>query len=257
MAIEENDYVLILAPDDKTFLLQVSVEKKLSTHLGMLSISDVIGKNYGDKIVSGLGNEFYLLQPTTWDKMMKINRQTQIIYPKDAAIILLKTGLAEGMRVIECGTGSGALTIALANTVKPGGKVFTYEKRDQFREIATKNVEIAGLSDYVEFKSGDARDGFDVSGIDVAVIDLPSPWDGVASAAKSLKGAGRIASISPTFNQVEENYKHLEQSGFIYLETVEVLVRNILVREGKTRPTQRMISHTGFLTFGRKINKDS
>ena len=120
-----------------------------------------------------------------------------------------------------------------------------------------KNVETAGLSDYVEFKSGDARDGFAESDVDVAVIDLPSPWDGVPAAAKSLKGGGRIASLSPTFNQVEENYKHLGDNGFIYLETVEVLVRNLLVREGKTRPTQRMISHTGFLTFGRKINKDS
>jgi len=102
-----------------------------------------------------------------------------------------------------------------------------------------------------------ARDGFAESDVDVAVIDLPSPWDGVLAAAKSLKGGGRIASLSPTFNQVEENYKHLGDNGFIYLETVEVLVRNLLVREGKTRPTQRMISHTGFLTFGRKINKDS
>ena len=257
MTIKYGDYVLILAPDDKTFLIQVSEEKKLSTHLGMLNIYDVIGKNYGDKISSQLGNEFYLLEATTWDKMMKIHRQTQIIYPKDASIILLKTGLTAGMTVVECGTGSGSQTIALASTVKPGGKVFTYEKRDEFREIAMKNVETAGLSDYVEFKSGDARDGFAESDVDVAVIDLPSPWDGVPAAAKSLKGGGRIASLSPTFNQVEENYKHLGDNGFIYLETVEVLVRNLLVREGKTRPTQRMISHTGFLTFGRKINKDS
>ncbi|NIP39098.1 MAG: tRNA (adenine-N1)-methyltransferase [Candidatus Dadabacteria bacterium] len=255
MPIQENDYVLILAPDDKTFLSQVSSEKKLSTHLGMLNIADVIGKNYGDKIVSGLGNEFYLLEPTTWDKMMKIKRLTQIIYPKDASIIIQKTGLGEGMRVVETGTGSGSMTIALANAVKPGGKVYTYEKRDQFRENAMKNLQTAGLSEYVEFNAGDAREGFLQTDVDVALIDLPSPWDGVPAAAKALKGGGRIASLSPTFNQVEENYKHLEEHGFIYLETVEVLVRNILVREGKTRPTQRMISHTGYLTFGRKINK--
>ena len=159
MTIKENDYVLILAPDDKTFLRQVSTEKQLSTHLGMLNIADIIGKNYGDKIVSGLGTEFYLLEPTTWDKMMKVKRNTQIIYPKDAAIILQKTGLGEGMTVVESGTGSGSMTIALANAVKPGGRVYTYEKRDEFRKIAMKNVETAGLSDYVEFKAGDARDG--------------------------------------------------------------------------------------------------
>lgn len=255
MPIKENDYVLILAPDDKTFLSQVSAQKKLSTHLGMLDIGDAIGKNYGDKIVSGLGNEFYILEPTTWDKMMKIKRLTQIIYPKDASIIIQKTGLGEGMRVVESGTGSGSMTIALANAVKPGGRVYTYEKRDRFAENAKKNVESAGLSDYVEFKSGDATEGFSETDVDVALIDLPSPWDGVASASKALKGGGRIASLSPTFNQVEENYKHLEEHGFTYLETVEVFVRNIVVRQGKTRPTQRMISHTGYLTFGRKINR--
>ncbi|NIS09254.1 MAG: tRNA (adenine-N1)-methyltransferase [Candidatus Dadabacteria bacterium] len=255
MTIKEGDYVLILAPDDKTFLRKVNAEKQLSTHLGMINIEDIIGKNYGDKIVSGLGNEFYLLEPTTWDKMMKVGRQTQIIYPKDASIIILKTGLSEGMRVVESGTGSGSMTIALANTVKPGGKVYTYEKRDQFRENAMKNVEMAGLSEYVEFNAGDARDGFNETDVDVTLIDLPSPWDGVPAAAKALRGGGRIASLSPTFNQIEENYKYLEEHGFTYLETVEVLVRNILVRAGKTRPSQRMISHTGFLTFGRKINK--
>lgn len=254
MTIKENDFVLILAPDDKTFLTKVEPGRQFSTHLGMLNIGDVIGRSYGDKITSGLGNEFYLLEPTTWDKTMKIKRHTQIIYPKDASIIIQKTGLGQGMRVVESGTGSGSMTIVLANTVRPGGMVYTYEKRDEFRENAMKNLEMAGLSQYVEFKSGDARDGFAETDVDVAIIDLPSPWYGVPAAAAALRGGGRIASLSPTFNQVEENYKHLEENGFIYLETMEVLLRHIVVREGKTRPTQRMISHTGFLTFGRKVN---
>jgi tRNA (adenine57-N1/adenine58-N1)-methyltransferase catalytic subunit len=254
MPISEGDHILLLGPDEKTFFTEANLDKKLSTHLGVLNIGDAIGREFGDKIISQLDKEFYILEPTTWDKMMKINRQTQIIYPKDAAIILLKTGLGEGMRVVESGTGSGAMTIALANAVKPGGMIYTYEKREGFVSVARKNVKEAGLSKFVEFKQSDARDGFAEKNIDVVVIDLPSPWDGVKAASESLKGGGRIASLSPTYNQVEENYRYLTDNGFLYLETIELLMRHIMIRQGKTRPTQTMVSHTGFVTFGRKVH---
>jgi len=256
MVIKEGDLILILAPDDKTFMVEAGEDKKLSTHLGILNIADALGKNYGDKIISSLNNIFYILEPTTWDKIMKINRQTQIIYPKDAAIILLKTGLSAGMKVVESGTGSGAMTIALASAVQPDGMVYTYEKRQDFISIAMKNIKDAGLFKNVEFKKGDARNGFSERDADVAVIDLPSPWDGVKAAYESLRGGGRIASLSPTYNQVEENYKYLEEKGFRYLETVEILMRHIVVRQGKTRPSQTMVSHTGFVTFGRKVHNN-
>lgn len=257
MAINKGDRILILAPDDKTFYVEAGTACRLSTHLGIIDVSDAIGKNYGDKIISTLNNTFFLLEPTTWDKMMNINRQTQIIYPKDAGIIILKTGLGAGMRVVETGTGSGAMTIALANAVKPDGMVYTYEKRTNFISIAMNNLKEAGLFNYVEFRKGDARDGFAESDVDVVLIDLPSPWEGVSAAYDALRGSGIIASLSPTFNQVEENYEHLYQTGFRYLETVEILMRHILVRRGKTRPSQTMVSHTGFVTFGRKVDNDS
>ena len=84
------------------------------------------------------------------------------------------------------------------------------------------------------------------------MLDLPSPWDGIPAAARALRGGGRIASLSPTYNQIEKAAGVLESHGFVFMETVEVLVRNIRVAYGKTRPEERMVSHTGFLTFGRK-----
>lgn len=252
MNIKNGDTVLIYTPDKKTYLVTVEEGKRMSTHLGELTLGDAVGLEYGSAIYSNLKHPFLVLEPTLEDRMMKVKRFTQIIYPKDAAIIIMKTGIKSGMRVIECGAGSGSLTIALANAVAPGGKVYTYDRSERFLENAKRNVEAAGFGDIVEFKLREAGDGFDETGIDVVALDLPSPWDGIPAAAEALRGGGRIASLSPTYNQVEKASGILDSHGFVFLQTVEVLVRHIRVAYGKTRPEERMVSHTGFLTFGRK-----
>ncbi|MCC6713387.1 MAG: tRNA (adenine-N1)-methyltransferase [Candidatus Dadabacteria bacterium] len=252
MNIKNGDTVLIYTPDKKTYLVTVEEGKRMSTHLGELALGDAIGLEYGSAIYSSLKHPFLVLEPTLEDRMMKVKRFTQIIYPKDAAIIIMKTGIKPGMRVIECGAGSGSLTIALANAVAPGGRVYTYDRSERFLENAKRNVEAAGYGDVVELKLREAGDGFDETGVDVVVLDLPSPWDGIPAAARALRGGGRIASLSPTYNQVEKAAGILDSHGFVFLQTVEVLVRHIRVAYGKTRPEERMVSHTGFLTFGRK-----
>lgn len=255
MEIKRGDYVLILSPDEKTFLVTVEQGKRMGTHLGELHLGEAIGQEYGGTIYSNLKHQFVLLEPTLEDRMMKVRRLTQIIYPKDAGLILLKTGIKPGMRVIECGAGSGALTIALANAVAPGGRVYTYDRSDRFLENARHNVENAGYGEFVEFKMREVWEGFDETDVDVVVLDLPSPWEGIPAAARSLRGGGRIASLSPTYNQVESCVEKLTEEGFVFLDTIEVLVRHIRVSTGKTRPYARMVSHTGFLTFGRKALK--
>ncbi len=250
--IKSGDQVLIMSPDEKTFLVTVTQDKNMGTHKGELALGDAIGKSFGETIYSNLEHPFLLLEPTLEDKMMKVKRHTQIIYPKDAAYMILKTGIESGMRVVECGAGSGSLTMALANAVAPNGMVYTYDVREKHLENAKINIENAGYSDYVEFKLRQAQEGFDEEGVDVVILDLPSPWDGIASAAKALRGGGRIASLSPTYNQVEKCVENLEKNGFVYIETLELLLRYMQVSAGKTRPVDRMVSHTGFLTFGRK-----
>jgi tRNA (adenine57-N1/adenine58-N1)-methyltransferase len=252
MKIKSGDCVLLLSPDNKTFLVDIREGKVFSTHLGNLNLGDAIGKGYGEVIHTQLGKQFFVLDPTLEDRMMKAKRLTQIIYPKDAALILLKTGIRPGFRVIECGVGSGVLTMALSNAVFPDGRIYSYDRREDLLDNAKRNVTEAGFGALVEFKLRDAKDGFDETDVDVVILDLPSPWEGVSSAAGSMRGGGRIASLSPTFNQVEKTVESLTNKGFINLETLEVLVRKFLVRSGKTRPFERMVSHTGFLTFGRK-----
>jgi len=250
--LEAGDSVLLLSPDKKTYLISLSETGVLGTHLGEVRHREIIGKSYGEGIDSSLGKTFIILEPTLEDRMMKVKRLTQIIYPKDMALIILKTGLQSGMRVVECGGGSGASTIILANAVAPTGKVYVYDREEKFLENARLNVRKVGLDHLAEFKVRDVALGFDEEEVDVVLLDLPSPWEGVPAAARALRGGGRLASISPTYNQVEKMVTALEQEGFVLIETVEVLLRHILVRSGKTRPFERMVSHTGFLTFARK-----
>ena len=141
MKIQHNDLVLLLAPDNKTYLLRVELEKEFHTNNGILKLDDAIGKEFGDSLVSTLDNTFLILEPTIEDRMMKVKRQTQIIYPKDASMILLKASIGAGSRVIETGLGSGALSIVLANAVAPNGKLYTYERRKEFIKNARKNIE--------------------------------------------------------------------------------------------------------------------
>jgi tRNA (adenine57-N1/adenine58-N1)-methyltransferase catalytic subunit len=250
--IQPDDQVLLCSPDRKTYLISVVAGSAFSTHHGQLQHDEMIGKPYGEVIYSSMGRPYFLLEPTLEDRMMKVKRMTQIIYPKDAGFILMKTGVGSGMRVVECGAGSGSSTLALANAVAPSGRVYVYDRDERFLRNAQANIERAGFGELVEFKVGEAASGFDEEDVDVVLLDLPSPWEGIAGAVRALRGGGRLASLSPTYNQIERMAEALDAAGFVMIETVELLLRHILARRGKTRPFERMISHTGFLTFARK-----
>ncbi len=250
--LKRGDIVLLYSPDRKTYLISLIDDGRLGTHAGEIRHAEVLGKRYGEIVHSSTGRPFVILEPTLEDRMMKVQRLTQIIYPKDAGLILIKTGLHSGMRVIECGVGSGAATLCLATAVAPTGRVYAYDREERFLALARANVERAGLAHLVEFKARDVAEGFDEEEVDVVLLDLPSPWEGVPAARRALRGGGRLASLSPTFNQVERMVAVLDAEGFVMIETVEVLLRHLLVRPGKTRPFERMIGHTGFLTFARR-----
>ncbi len=255
--IQPGDAILLYSPDRKTYLINAVAGTAFSTHHGQLYHDDMIGKEYGEMVHSSTGRPYVLLEPTLEDRMMKVKRLTQIIYPKDAALILMKTGVTSGMRVVECGAGSGSSTLALASAVAPDGRITVYDRDERFLKNAQANIERAGYGATVEYKVRDIAEGFDEEGVDVVLLDLPSPWEGVEAAARALQGGGRLASISPTYNQVERMTEALDAAGFVMIESVELLLRHILARRGKTRPFERMISHTGFLTFARKAVRRS
>ncbi len=251
--IEEGKYVLLYLDQRGKWLVKVSKGREFHTHKGVVSLGDLVGRPYGCSIFSNLGERFFALKPTIYDLIMKAERPTQIMYPKDIGLELLRLGVGPGKRVVEIGTGSGSLTMALANAVRPGGMVFTYETRKEFVEIAKRNLSKAGLLDYVTFKEADAKAGLEERDVDAVAVDIGDPWEVVPLAEEALVGGGCIAIFCPTINQVERVVASLAEGRFADIETYECLLREILVRPGKTRPATRMIGHTGYLTFARRI----
>ena len=250
--IKQGDLIFLYHDEKRNFLIKVE-EKTLHTDKGFLKVHSFIGKKFGEKVETNLGIHFYILRPYLYEMIMKVRRKTQIMYPKDIGMILTRGNIFPGAKVIESGIGSGGLTTALANFVRPTGRVYSYERNEEFLNNAKKNLEKNGLSEWVEFKHQEITDEFDEKDADFIMIDIGSPWDLIDAAYKSLKGGSRLATICPTFEQLTRTVFTLEEKGFINIETMEILLRKILVRRGKTRPEQRMPSHTGWLVFATKI----
>ena len=253
--IREGEDVLLYLDRKRTYLVRVEKGKSFHTHKGFLQLDDLIGKEYGTRITSSMGIEFLVLKPTLQDYIFKVQRKTQISYPKDIALILIFSGVGPGSRVVEAGTGTGALTSALAFYVKPTGRVYSYEIRREFMEMALKNLKRVGVSDYVELKNKDITEGIDETEVDAVILDMATPWLVVPHAYSALKGSGVLVSFSPTIDQLVKTVEALEEKGFVDIETVESLMRGMQIERGKTRPQTLMTGHTGYITFARKAFK--
>ena len=130
--VEENDFVLFYLSPKKKWLVQVVMEKQIHTHAGFIEPKDVIGKEYGQKILTNTNKEIYLLYPKLNDFILKSKRATQILYPKDMSIIVGWTNLCSGKNVIEAGTGSGSLSCFIANLIRPSGHLYSYDNREVY-----------------------------------------------------------------------------------------------------------------------------
>jgi len=253
--ISEGEDIFLYLDRKRTYLVRVEAEKSFHTHKGYIQLGDLIGKEYGTRIASSMGIEFVALKPTLRDHIFKTSRRTQISYPKDISLIILYSGIGPGSRVVEAGTGTGALTSAIAHYIKPTGRVYTYEVRQEFTKNAQKNLERAGLLDYVELKDGDVTEGIEEKDLDAVILDMATPWLVVPHAYTALKGSGVLVSFSPTIDQIVKTVEALRENGFVGIETVETLMRFMQVERGKTRPQTLMTGHTGYLTFARKAVK--
>jgi tRNA (adenine57-N1/adenine58-N1)-methyltransferase len=250
--IASGDSVLFFAKG-KSWLVRIQEGNDFHTHLGRIRSKDVIGLPFGSAVVTEKGEKVYALKPTFEDFIMKCDRQTQIIYPKDLGLISLEADIGPGCKVIETGSGSGALTMYLASLVRPKGRVYSYEIREDFIRIAERNVRKAGLDPYVTFYNVDASRGFKERNVDAAVIDLGDPWNFVENCWRSLKPSGHFVGVTPTMNQAETLSEALRKGGFDRVKCIEVLLRNIEARAGRSRPSTMMIGHTTYLVFGTKV----
>jgi tRNA (adenine57-N1/adenine58-N1)-methyltransferase len=255
--VVEGEYVLLYLDQRRTYLVKVEAGKTFHTHKGFIKLDDLIGREYGSTVASSLGVQFTVLKPLLRDYVMKSVRRTQIMYPKDIALIIVYSGIGPGSHVVEAGTGTGALTTALAHFVKPNGRVYSYEVRGEFLETAEKNIRRAGLAEFVTLKNKDITMGIDETNVDTVVLDMATPWLVVPHAYKALKPCGTIVSFSPTIDQTVKTVEALRENSFIDIETVECLVRGMQTERGKTRPQTLMTAHTGYITFARKALKPS
>lgn len=200
-----------------------------------------------------MGSPFFLLQPSMSDLIRETKRSTQILYPKEIGYILMHMGIGPGWHVLEAGTGSGALTSAFAFAVGAEGRVTSYEVRPEMQRLAQSNLEKLGLADRVDFKLGDAGDGFAETAVDALFYDLPNAYDYMEQARAALKPGGFFGAILPTTNQVSKLLLTLKQNHFAFLEVCEILLRYYKPEPDRLRPTDRMVAHTGYLVFGRPV----
>jgi len=162
-----------------------------------------------------------------------------------------------GSRVIEAGTGSGGLTLALARAVGSQGHVHSYEIRHDISQLAQKNLQALGLTDWVTFNLRDIAKGFDETGVDALFLDVRRPWGYLSPVVAALKDSGFFGAILPTTNQVVDLVSALEaKQVFGHIEVEEILVRPYKAVPARLRPMDRMIAHTGYLVFARKVSRE-
>ncbi len=223
---------------------------RLSDPRGAFDTGRLIGTSPGDELKIGSAR-FLLHVPDVLDHLMYLNRGPQMIIPKDSSRIVMGLGLSNGSKVLEGGAGSGALSIAILNSIGDEGKLITYDIRKDHLEKAGANIERAGLSSSWEGKLGNVYDGIQGDGFDAFVVDVPEPEKVVKVASKSLRSGGRFCSYVPTFNQMERAVIALRGYDFSEIKAIEIIERGFSVKDGATRPVTEMLSHTGFLVFGR------
>jgi len=169
---------------------------------------------------------------------------------KDIGLIVAETGVNPTSKVVDAGSGSGALCCFLANIVK---EVTTYEIRKDFIEIVKKNIKFLNLKN-IKIKNKNVYQGISEKNIDLIVLDVPEPWKAINAAKKALKEGGYLVSYSPTTPQVQDFINQInENKNFVHLKTSEIIEREWEVDGRKVRPRSQQIGHSGFISFVRRI----
>jgi len=251
--IEDGSDILIVLDSRKRWLSKVISGNQFHCHKGFFDYDQIIGKPYGYKVRTNKSADLKIYKPIPSDFLQHIPHSSQIIYTKDAGLILLNGGIHPGSVVIEAGTGSGALTSILAKYVGSEGHVYTYDNREEAHNTSKKNIERLGLDNQVTLKLKDVSTGFDENKVDAVVLDLGDPCEVIPHAYDALKLGGVISVFMPTYNQVERVYEKLREYSFGDIEAMELILRGIQLKRNAIRPNTRMIGHTGFLIFARKL----
>jgi tRNA (adenine57-N1/adenine58-N1)-methyltransferase catalytic subunit len=250
-ALRVGERVLLVDAKDRRYLVKLREDATFHTHSGLVAHADLIGATEGSTIEGSTGRRFLVLRPTLADVVLKMPRGAQVIYPKDLGAILLAADIGPGMRVLESGVGSGALSMTL---LRAGASVLGYELREEFASTARENV-TSLLGEDVDYtiEIRDVTGGIDERGLDRVVLDMPSPWDVLDGASKALRPGGILLAYLPTINQTAQLRAALATGPWGLAESSELLRRSWHVEPRSVRPDHRMVAHTGFLTTARLL----
>jgi tRNA (adenine57-N1/adenine58-N1)-methyltransferase len=252
---QEGDIVQLVGVKHKHHILKLQAGRKIQTHRGEIKHEDLIGLPWGSEVLSHINKKFYLIQPSVADLIQNIPRRTQILYPKDIGFILIQMGIGPGSRVGEAGSGSGAMSTAIAHAVGDSGHLYSYDNKPDCTTLAAKNLRQFGLDSRATFYQQDIEEGIKETDLDAFFLDVRNSYDFIPQVKSSLKTGGHLGIIAPTMNQVVSLLKELEANTFAFVEVVEILLRYYRTRHFRLRPVDRMVAHTGYLVFARAMTK--
>jgi tRNA (adenine57-N1/adenine58-N1)-methyltransferase len=254
-----GELILLVDKVGRRHRVRLKVGERHSLHNGVIDHDELIGRPEGVIVTTQMGARLLAVRPTFAEQVTGRQRQAQPIYPKDLGAILVGADIHPGATVLEAGTGTGALTLAVLRAVGPGGRVVSYEQREEFQEAARKVIveTLGSAPDNLTLKLGDAYLGFDERDLDRVLLDLPEPWQAVPGAKLALRPGGIVFAFCPNVSQVQRFFDCLrEVRGFGMLEVYELLQRGWTVRGRSLRPSHRMVAHSGFLCFARRLAED-
>jgi tRNA (adenine57-N1/adenine58-N1)-methyltransferase len=259
LLLKDGDLILLVDKVGRRHRVRLKAGERHSLHSGIVNHDDLIGGPEGVIVTTQLGARLLAVRPTFAEQVTGRVRQAQPIYPKDLGAILVAADLHPGARVLEAGTGTGALTLAALRAVGKDGLVVSYEQREEFLEAARRAIvdTFGEVPPNLTLKLGDVYLGVDERDMDRVLLDLPEPWQAVPAAKAALRPGGIVFAHCPNVSQVQRFFDCLrEVRGFGMLEVFEVLQRGWTVRGRSLRPSHRMVAHTGFLCFARRLAHD-
>ena len=253
--LRDGESVIFFDRKDREYLKTLRAGETVSIRGGAIAADDLLGKADGVVVRSSLKERFVVLRPTLERLVPNLPRKAQVIYPKDLALLLMWGDVYPGATVVEAGVGPGALTLALLRAVGPGGRVVSFELREEFARAAERNVaRYYGPAPQWTLEVGDVSEGLRDLSADRIFLDLPEPWRQTERAWRALRPGGVFLGYVPTALQVKGFVDSLqEHGGFACIDTMETLVRYWRVKDMSVRPQHRMVAHTGFVTAARRI----
>ena len=252
--MKPNDAVIFIDRKGRRYLKVLKPGLKLLIR-GELMADSLVGIEEGSRVKFSGGETFLVLRPTYADLVPRLPRTAQVIYPKDTGPLIVWGDVFPGATVIEGGVGAGALTIALLRAIGPHGRLVSYEIRDDFADLAQRNVAtFFGAAPNWTLKRRDLYEGFDETAADRMFLDLPEPGRALQVAARALRPGGVLVGYVPTALQLKDTVDALQaHAEFGQIESFETLLRHWQVKGLSVRPLNRMVAHSAFIIIARRL----